>query len=133
MLRKIPQRNMLPIKSKRQRIGLFTKQHTVQIKSVDGVCVKQDRIIRKPKRELRISRPSVQRNSFRNNRSILSENRASELWSVRRKQLNSLQGRQEIRQSRPYRKVQPILFRGRSRPQNKRQRLLLRPQKKLPL
>ena len=49
------------------------------------------------------------------------------------KQLNSLQGRQEIRQSRPYRKVQPILFRGRSRPQNKRQRLLLRLQKKLPL
>ncbi len=93
-----------------------------------GMCVKQDRIIRKPKRELRISRPSVQRNSFRNNRSILSENRASELWSVRRKQLNSLQGRQEIRQSRPYRKVQPILFRGRLRPQNKRQRLLLRPQ-----
>lgn len=87
----------------------------------------------KAKGELRISRPSVQRNSFRNNRSILSENRASELWSVRRKQLNSLQGRQEIRQSRPYRKVQPILFRGRSRPQNKRQRLLLRPQKKLPL
>ena len=81
----------------------------------------------------RISRPSVQRSSFRNNRSILSENRASELWSVQRKQLNSLQGRQEIRQSRPYRKVQPILFRGRSRPQNKRQRLLLRPQKKLPL
>lgn len=38
----------------------------------------------KAKRELRISRPSVQRNSFRNNRSILSENRASELWSVRR-------------------------------------------------
>ena len=76
---------------------------------------------------------SVQRNSFRNNRSILSENRASELWSVQRKQLNSLQGRQEIRQSRPYRKVQPILFKGRSRPQNKRQRLLLRPQKKLPL
>lgn len=69
----IPQRNMLPIKSKRQRIGLFTKQHTVRIKSADGVCVKQDRIIRKPKRELRISRPSVQRNSFRNNRSILSE------------------------------------------------------------
>ena len=133
MLRKIPQRNMLPIKSKRQRIGLFTKQHTVQIKSADGVCVKQDRIIRKPKRELRISRPSVQRSSFKNNRSILSENRASELWSVRRKQLNSLQGRQEIRQSRPYRKVQPILFKGRSRPQNKRQRLLLRPQKKLPL
>lgn len=130
---KIPQRNMLPIKSKRQRIGLFTKQHTVRIKSADGVCVKQDRIIRKPKRELRISRPSVQRSSFKNNRSILSENRASELWSVRRKQLNSLQGRQEIRQSRPYRKVQPILFRGRSRPQNKRQRLLLRPQKKLPL
>lgn len=60
-------------------------------------------------------------------------NRASELWSVRRKQLNSLQGRQEIRQSRPYRKVQPILFKGRSRPQNKRQRLLLRPPKKLPL
>ena len=79
------------------------------------------------------ARPSVQRSSFKNNRSILSENRASELWSVRRKQLNSLQGRQEIRQSRPYRKVQPILFRGRSRPQNKRQRLLLRPQKKLPL
>lgn len=102
-------------------------------KSADGVCVKQDRIIRKPKRELRISRPSVQRSSFKNNRSILSENRASELWSVQRKQLNSLQGRQEIRQSRPYRKVQPILFRGRSRPQNKRQRLLLRPQKKLPL
>lgn len=70
---------------------------------------------------------------LQNNRSILSENRASELWSVRRKQLNSLQGRQEIRQSRPYRKVQPILFKGRSRPQNKRQRLLLRPQKKLPL
>ena len=70
---------------------------------------------------------------LKNNRSILSENRASELWSVQRKQLNSLQGRQEIRQSRPYRKVQPILFRGRSRPQNKRQRLLLRPQKKLPL
>lgn len=87
----------------------------------------------KAKRELRISRPSVQRNSFRNNRSILSENRASELWSVRRKQLNSLQGRQEIRQSRPYRKVQPILFKGRLRPQNKRQRLLLRPPKKLPL
>ena len=87
----------------------------------------------KAKRELRISRPSVQRNSFRNNRSILSENRASELWSVRRKQLNSLQGRQEIRQSRPYRKVRPILFKGRLRPQNKRQRLLLRPQKKLPL
>ena len=106
---------------------------TVRIKSADGVCVKQDRIIRKPKGELRISRPSVQRSSFKNNRSILSENRASELWSVRRKQLNSLQGRQEIRQSRPYRKVQPILFRGRSRPQNKRQRLLLRPQKKLPL
>ena len=79
------------------------------------------------------SRPSVQRSNFKNNRSILSENRASELWSVRRKQLNSLQGRQEIRQSRPYRKVQPILFKGRSRPQNKRQRLLLRPQKKLPL
>ena len=110
-----------------------TVHETVQIRSADGVCVKQDRIIRKPKRELRISRPSVQRNSFRNNRSILSENRASELWSVRRKQLNSLQGRQEIRQSRPYRKVQPILFKGRSRPQNKRQRLLLRPQKKLPL
>ena len=70
---------------------------------------------------------------LQNNRSILSENRASELWSVRRKQLNSLQGRQEIRQSRPYRKVQPILFKGRSRPQNKRQRPLLRPQKKLPL
>ena len=45
----------------------------------------------------------------------------------------SLQGRQEIRQSRPYRKVQPILFRGRLRLLNKRQRLLLRPQKKLPL
>lgn len=89
MLRKIPQRNMLPIKSKRQRIGLFTKLHTVRIKSADGVCVKQGRIIRKPKRELRISRPSVQRNSFRNNRSILSENRSSELWSVRRKQLSS--------------------------------------------
>ncbi len=59
MLRKIPQRNMLPIKSKRQRIGLFTKLHTVRIKSADGVCVKQGRIIRKPKRELRISRPSV--------------------------------------------------------------------------
>ena len=116
-----------------EAIGLFTKLHTVRIKSADGVCVKQGRIIRKPKRELRISRPSVQRNSFRNNRSILSENRASELWSVRRKQLNSLQGRQEIRQSRPYRKVRPILFKGRLRPQNKRQRLLLRPQKKLPL
>lgn len=102
-------------------------------KSADGVCVKQDRIIRKPKQELRISRPSVQRSSFKNNRSILSENRASELWSVRRKQLNSLQGQQEIRQSRPYRKVRPILFKGRLRPQNKRQRLLLRPQKKLPL
>ena len=102
-------------------------------KLADGVCVKQGRIIRKPKRGLRILRPSVQRSSFKNNRSILSENRASELWRVRRKQLNSLQGRQEIRQSRPYRKVQPILFRGRSRPQNKRQRLLLRPQKKLPL
>lgn len=62
-----------------------------------------------------------------------SENRVSELWSIRRKQLSSLQGQQEIRQSRPYRKVQPILFKGRSRPQNKRQRLLLRPQKKLPL
>ena len=133
MLRRIPQRNMLPIKSKRQRIGLFTKRHTVRIKSADGVCVKRDRIIRKPKRELRISRPSVQRNSFRNNRSILSENRASELWSVRRKQLNSLQGRQEIRQSRPYRKVQPILFKGRLRLLNKRQRLLLRQQRKLPL
>ena len=71
--------------------------------------------------------------NFKTKRSILSENRASELWSVRRKQLNSLQGRQEIRQSRPYRKVQPILFKGRSRPQNKRQRLLLRPPKKLPL
>ncbi len=91
--------------------------------------VRETRQNYQPKRELRISRPSVQRNSFRNNRSILSENRASELWSVRRKQLNSLQGRQEIRQSRPYRKVQPILFKGRSRPQNKRQRLLLRPQK----
>lgn len=112
---------------------LFTKLHTVRIKSADGVCVKQGRIIRKPKRELRISRPSVQRSSFKNNRSILSENRVSELWNIRRKQLNSLQGRQEIRQSRPYRKVQPILFKGRSRPQNKRQRLLLRPQKKLPL
>lgn len=87
----------------------------------------------KAKGELRISRPSVQRSSFKNNRSILSENRASELWSVRRKQLNSLQGRQEIRQSRPYRKVQPILFKGRLRLLNKRQRLLLRPQKKLPL
>lgn len=87
----------------------------------------------KAKRGLRISRPSVQRSSFKNNRSILSENRASELWSVRRKQLNSLQGRQEIRQSRPYRKVQPILFKGRLRLLNKRQRLLLRPQKKLPL
>ena len=62
------------------------------------MCVKQGRIIRKPKRELRISRPSVQRSSFKNNRSILSENRASELQNVRRKQLNSLQGRQEIRQ-----------------------------------
>lgn len=87
----------------------------------------------KAKGELRISRPSVQRSSFKNNRSILSENRASELWSVRRKQLNSLQGRQEIRQSRPYRKVQPIMFKGRLRLLNKRQRLLLRPQKKLPL
>lgn len=87
----------------------------------------------KAKGELRISRPSVQRSSFKNNRSILSENRVSELWSVRRKQLNSLQGRQEIRQSRPYRKVQPILFKGRLRLLNTRQRLLLRPQKKLPL
>ena len=126
---------MLPIKSKRQRIGLFTKlAYRADKVGRWGVRETRQQNYQKAKGgELRISRPSVQRNSFiQNNRSILSENRASELWSVRRKQLNSLQGRQEIRQSRPYRKVQPILFKGRLRPLNKRQRLLLRSKKKTP-